>query len=171
MKQTCLYETDETAWLEQMSKLISERRYGELDYEHLSEYLLDMAKRDRREVLHRLTTLLAHLVKWGHQPARDPEAGKRRSSHNGVNCTICSTVGPSRITRSRSYRKRTPERLWTRSRRPVWPSGGSLRSAPTRWRSCSPKCDSFRGNQGPSDEYHERIQAERGDLRDRPATL
>jgi hypothetical protein len=70
MKLSQLYETDETAWLEQMSKLINERRYEELDYQHLSEFLLDMAKRDRREVLHRLTTLLAHLLKWEHQPRK-----------------------------------------------------------------------------------------------------
>ena len=70
MKLANLYETDETAWLEQMSKLINERRYRELDYQHLSEYLLDMAKRDRREVLHRLTTLLTHLLKWDYQPRK-----------------------------------------------------------------------------------------------------
>jgi len=51
MKLARLYEADETAWLEQMSKLVGQRRYGELDYKHLSEYLLDMAKRDRREVV------------------------------------------------------------------------------------------------------------------------
>jgi hypothetical protein len=67
MRLSRLYETDETGWLEQMSKLISERRYEDLDYKHLGEFLLDMARRDRREVLHRLTTLLAHLLKWEHQ--------------------------------------------------------------------------------------------------------
>src|SRR5438034_10371800 len=70
MKLAHLYESDETGWLEEMSKLVNERRYGELDYKHLSEYLLDMAKRDRREVLHRLTTLLTHLLKWKHQPRK-----------------------------------------------------------------------------------------------------
>src|SRR5262249_18845773 len=63
-----LYEEDETAWLEMMSLLIAERRYGELDYEHLSEFLTDMARRDRREVLSRLKQLLMHLLKWEHQP-------------------------------------------------------------------------------------------------------
>jgi hypothetical protein len=70
MRLSRLYEGDETAWLEQMSKLIHERRYEDLDYKHLAEFLLDMAKRDRREVLSRLTTLLTHLLKWEHQPRR-----------------------------------------------------------------------------------------------------
>lgn len=63
-----LYIRDETAWLEIMARLIAERRFGELDYEHLHEFLTDMARRDRREVLSRLKKLLLHLLKWEHQP-------------------------------------------------------------------------------------------------------
>jgi hypothetical protein len=64
-----LYELDETAWLETMSALAAGRRYAEMDYPHLSEYLADMAKRDRREVFSRLVVLLTHLLKWEYQPA------------------------------------------------------------------------------------------------------
>src|SRR5207245_1685137 len=63
-----LYEQDETAWLEAMSALAAGRRYAEMDYVHLSEYLADMAKRDRREVFSRLVVLLSHVLKWEHQP-------------------------------------------------------------------------------------------------------
>lgn len=63
-----LYERDETAWLEQTSRLVGERQWQALDAVHLSEYLSDMAKRDRREVLSRLTVLMAHLLKWDSQP-------------------------------------------------------------------------------------------------------
>jgi Domain of unknown function DUF29 len=65
-----LYLEDETAWLEEMARLVAERRFEDLDVEHLSEVLADMARRDRREVLSRLTTLLAHLLKWEHQPGQ-----------------------------------------------------------------------------------------------------
>jgi hypothetical protein len=65
-----LYEQDETAWLEAMSALAASGRFGEMDFKHLSEYLADMAKRDRREVLSRLVVLLSHLLKWEHQPER-----------------------------------------------------------------------------------------------------
>jgi hypothetical protein len=63
-----LYERDETAWLEAMSALAAAGRYAEMDYVHLSEYLQDMAKRDRREVFSRLVVLLSHLLKWDYQP-------------------------------------------------------------------------------------------------------
>jgi hypothetical protein len=63
-----LYESDETAWLETMAELLAEGRHAELDHKHLSEYLADMAKRDRREVFSRLVVLLSHLLKWQFQP-------------------------------------------------------------------------------------------------------
>jgi len=63
-----LYGEDETAWLEAMAELVAQRRLEELDLANLAEYLTDMARRDRREVKSRLTTLLAHLLKWRHQP-------------------------------------------------------------------------------------------------------
>jgi hypothetical protein len=63
-----LYEADETAWLEAMADLIRDGRCDELDYRHLEEFLTDMARRDRREVTSRLATLLAHVLKWVHQP-------------------------------------------------------------------------------------------------------
>jgi hypothetical protein len=65
-----LYHTDETAWLEQMAAFAAVGETAALDLGHLSEYLSDMAKRDRREVLHRLVVLLVHLLKWEHQPEK-----------------------------------------------------------------------------------------------------
>jgi hypothetical protein len=65
-----LHEQDETAWLEQTADLIAQRRFDEINHELLSEYLADMARRERREVLSRLTVLLAHLLKWERQPDR-----------------------------------------------------------------------------------------------------
>jgi len=65
-----LYDRDETAWLEAMSALAAAGRHADMDFPHLSEYLADMAKRDRREVFSRLVTLLTHLLKWERQPER-----------------------------------------------------------------------------------------------------
>ncbi len=65
-----LYEQDETAWLDAMSALAADGRYAEMDFNHLSEYLADMAKRDRREVFSRLVVLQSHLMKAERQPQR-----------------------------------------------------------------------------------------------------
>jgi Domain of unknown function DUF29 len=63
-----LYEQDETAWLEIMARLVARKQYAALDTNNLSEFLSDMAKRDRREVYSRLVVLMCHLMKWEHQP-------------------------------------------------------------------------------------------------------
>lgn len=63
-----LYSEDETGWLEAMAELVRRRDLAALDLDHLSEYLTDMAARDRREVKSRLVILLAHLLKWEFQP-------------------------------------------------------------------------------------------------------
>src|SRR5438045_4865152 len=73
-----MYERDETAWLEAMSALAATGRYAEMDFPNLSEYLADMARRDRREVFSRLVILLTHLLKWEHQP------GHRSGSWRGT---------------------------------------------------------------------------------------
>lgn len=70
MPLSALYEQDETAWLEAMSALAAQGRYAEIDYPNLSEYLADMANRDRREVFSRLVVLFTHLLKWEYQPER-----------------------------------------------------------------------------------------------------
>lgn len=64
-----LYESDETAWLDAMAHLAGEGGGTDFDFEHLAEFLTDMARRDRREVESRLATLIAHILKWRFQPA------------------------------------------------------------------------------------------------------
>lgn len=65
-----LYDADETAWLDATAGLVRAGRLDQIDTATLAEYLTDMAGRDRREVESRLIVLLAHLLKWLHQPER-----------------------------------------------------------------------------------------------------
>jgi hypothetical protein len=65
-----LYHSDETAWLEQMAALAGADDAASMDLRNLSEYLADMARRDKREVLQRLVVLLVHLLKWEHRPEK-----------------------------------------------------------------------------------------------------
>src|SRR5438445_3910492 len=60
-----------------MADLVRHGHLGDLDYPHLGEYLRDMARRDRREVESRLTTLLEHVLKWVHQPDRRSRSWRR----------------------------------------------------------------------------------------------
>src|SRR4051794_15904973 len=73
-----LYEADETAWLEYTADMVRAGRFADIDPGTLAEYLTDMARRDRREVFSRLVVLLAHLLKWDHQP--DQRSGSWRGT-------------------------------------------------------------------------------------------
>ena len=65
-----VYEEDFAAWATETARLLRERRFDEIDMEHLAEEVEAMAGRDRREVASRLRVLLAHLLKWTHQPRK-----------------------------------------------------------------------------------------------------
>jgi hypothetical protein len=62
-----LYEADEVAWLDEMVRRLQKGMLDGLDYGNLTEYLRDMAKRDKREVESRLEVLIAHWLKWQYQ--------------------------------------------------------------------------------------------------------
>lgn len=65
-----LFEVDYVAWLERQAELLRSRRLTEIDAERLAEELEAMTASQRRELISRLTVLLAHLLKRDHQPSR-----------------------------------------------------------------------------------------------------
>ncbi len=73
-----LYEADETAWLDAMVALLDAGRASDLDFPNLREYLHDMARSERREVVSRVVVLLAHILKWEFQP--DKRSGSWRAT-------------------------------------------------------------------------------------------
>jgi len=64
-----LYQRDIHAWTRQTAELLKQRRFRDLDIEHLIEELESMGRRDRQELVSRLKILLGHLLKWQYQPA------------------------------------------------------------------------------------------------------
>jgi hypothetical protein len=62
------YERDFYAWSQGQAELLRAGRYGELDADHLIAELESMGARERRELTNRLKVLLAHLLRWQHQP-------------------------------------------------------------------------------------------------------
>ncbi len=65
-----LYEKDFHAWTNQHINFLSEKRFNELDVDHLIEELEGMAKKDKSELVNRLVILIAHLLKWQYQSNR-----------------------------------------------------------------------------------------------------
>jgi hypothetical protein len=64
-----LYDTDTAAWASLNAELLRQRRFAEVDVQHLIEELEDMGKSERRALESHLSVLLMHLLKWAHQPS------------------------------------------------------------------------------------------------------
>ena len=63
-----LYTRDFYAWTQESARLLQEKRFSELDVQHLIEEIQSMGASERRELLNRLEVLLIHLLKWHYQP-------------------------------------------------------------------------------------------------------
>lgn len=64
------YDNDFYAWTFHNAELLRERKFDEIDTEHLAEEIEDMGKSNKRALMNRFSILIAHLLKWKLQPIR-----------------------------------------------------------------------------------------------------
>ena len=76
------YEHDYYGWIQHNARAIREGRLKDVDWANVAEELEDMGKSERRALRSQLARLLAHLLKWSHQPQR------RRSSQHSWRASI-----------------------------------------------------------------------------------
>jgi hypothetical protein len=74
-KASDLYEKDIYAWSKAQADLLRARRFENLDLEHLIEEIEDLGESLYRSARSRIRTIIEHLLKLEHSPARDPRAG------------------------------------------------------------------------------------------------
>jgi hypothetical protein len=67
-----LYEQDFYAWTQAQAALLEGRQFDALDIPHLVEEITSLGKSEQRELVHRLSPLLEHLVKLTIAAARLP---------------------------------------------------------------------------------------------------
>ena len=71
------YETDIVAWAEEQAALLRAGKFSALDIEHIADEVEDVGKSEKRELANRMSVLLAHLLKWQFQPARQSASWRR----------------------------------------------------------------------------------------------
>jgi len=71
-----LYDQDFYAWLMENAQLLREHKFTQVDIEQVAEELESMGKHEKRELVNRLTVLLAHLLKWSFQAIRRSNSWK-----------------------------------------------------------------------------------------------
>lgn len=64
------YDQDYYLWFADQARLLRSGTWDRIDVEHLAEELEDMGKREKRALRSRTVVLLAHLLKYAHQPDR-----------------------------------------------------------------------------------------------------
>lgn len=72
-----LYEQDLYAWSTVQVDLLRAGRFAELDLEHVIEEIEDVGGALRRSARNRIRTIVEHLLKLEHSPAKEPRAGWR----------------------------------------------------------------------------------------------
>jgi hypothetical protein len=70
-----LYEQDFYAWAKAQADLLRAERYSDLDLEHLIEEVDALGESLKRSVRSRIRTIIEHLLKLEHSPAREPRGG------------------------------------------------------------------------------------------------
>lgn len=68
MNNAISYELDGYGWAMEQAALLRAGRLSEADIGNIAEEIEDMAGSIRRELVNRLAVVLAHLLKWQHQP-------------------------------------------------------------------------------------------------------
>jgi hypothetical protein len=64
------YDKDLHAWAVEQAALLRAGRLQEVDVENVAEEIESLGRSERRELVNRLSVLLAHLLKWRYQPDR-----------------------------------------------------------------------------------------------------
>jgi len=72
-----LYVQDLYAWSKAQVDLLRAGRFAELDLEHVIEEIEDVGGALKRSVRNRIRTIIEHLLKLEHSPAKEPRAGWR----------------------------------------------------------------------------------------------
>ncbi len=65
-----LYDQDFYQWTQEQAALLKAGALAQLDIENLAEEVETMGRSEKRELVSRLTVLLAHMLKWDFQPSR-----------------------------------------------------------------------------------------------------
>lgn len=92
---TSSYNGDIIAWANEQARLLRAGLFSQLDIEHIAEEIEDVGKSEKRELGSRMAILLAHLLKWQHQPARQGNSWRRTIKEQRNAIAICIKQTPS----------------------------------------------------------------------------
>jgi hypothetical protein len=89
------YEKDFYAWTIRNAGLLRKKQFSKVDVAHIAEEIEDMGKSEKRQLVHRLAILIAHLLKWEFQPKRRTKSWKLTITHQRLKVKKLLQESPS----------------------------------------------------------------------------
>jgi hypothetical protein len=62
------YDEDVVAWANEQARRLRAGEFHRLDIEHIADEIEDVGKSEQQVMVNRMALLIAHLLKWHHQP-------------------------------------------------------------------------------------------------------
>jgi len=84
MATESLYETDFYSWTQEQARLLRIGNLSMLDMDNILEEIEAMGRSEKRNLVSRLSVLLAHLIKWQHQPDRRGKSWSLLRAHQRI---------------------------------------------------------------------------------------
>ena len=93
MDGSSTYNSDVILWSREQAAALRSGDMSRLDIEHLADEIEDVGKSEQRELESRMSSLLAHLIKWAFHPDRRGSSWERtiRFQREGVTLRIKRT--------------------------------------------------------------------------------
>jgi hypothetical protein len=105
-----VYDKDFVQWTAETARLLRERRFDQIDVEHIAEEIEDMGKRDRRELESRLIVLVSHLLKWKCQSQKRSHSWRTTATNQRIKLQVLFRDSPSlKASLSRSIEEVYPD--------------------------------------------------------------
>jgi hypothetical protein len=90
-----LYEQDFYRWTQEQVALLRERKWHELDCDHLMEEIEDLGRSARQELRSSLEGLVLHLLTWRYQPDYRSRSWRDAIVEHRARIPDCLTESPS----------------------------------------------------------------------------
>lgn len=89
------YTDDLNLWARQTADLLREKRWQDIDLEHLIEEMEDLSKSEKRGIASQLVRLLLHLLKWEYQPQRRSDSWLDSITDSRLQIELAIEASPS----------------------------------------------------------------------------
>ena len=110
------YERDVVVWANEQARRLRAGEFHRLDIEHIADEIEDVGKSEQQELVNRMAVLIAHLLKWQHQPGHRSRSWEQTIREQRARCN-------RRLKKTPSLRPMLTDEEWADE---MWSDGVSI---------------------------------------------